>query len=179
MRLLGIALGFALLLQLSPASADSGSGANTYNDRSIAFTAPDGWTNLHVPPPDSTDNSTPVAMFIKNFNKYDTRAIQITVKDYSGSLDGFESDHEKELRKDSDSVFIRKSKVTLSNGMPAYWLKVTQGADAGSYVALYEYVIIDLKRGITVTYAGKQGFFDEKDAQASLSQLAVVAYPAR
>jgi hypothetical protein len=179
MRLLGIALGFALFIQLSPALADSTSDANTYSDRSITFTAPDGWTNLHAPPPDGTENSTPVAMFIKSFNKYDTRAIQIVVKDYSGSLDGFEGDHEKELRKDSDSAFIRKSKVTLANGMPAYWLKVTQGADAGSYVALYEYVIVDLKRAITVAYIGKQGFFDEKDAQTSLAQLAVVAYPAR
>lgn len=81
------------------------------------------------------------------------------------------------MKTKSDSTFITSKKVTLSNGMPAYWLKVSQGSDVGQYTRRFEYVIIDLKRGITVSYIGRQGDFEEKDAQAALAGLSVVAYP--
>jgi hypothetical protein len=173
MRLLGIVLVLGLIFQLSPALADG----QTYHDKSITFTAPDDWSNLNVPPPASTEDSTLVAMFVKDPGHQNARAIQIVVKDFDGSLDAFDSAYEKELKTKSDSTFITSKKVTLSNGMPAYWLKVSQGSDVGQYTRRFEYVIIDLKRGITVSYIGRQGDFEEKDAQAALAGLSVVAYP--
>jgi hypothetical protein len=189
MRFLGMVLGFAMLVQFSPAVAD-GPGASaspspasapsgpSFHDKSINFTAPDGWTKIDVPVPDNTDNPTVVAIFTKRQGKPDQRTIQIVVQDYDQGLDPWEVATETDLRNKVDSTFIdKKTKTTLSNGMPAWWIKVSQGASLGQFFRRYEYVVYDLQRGITVSFIGRQGDFDEKEAKDALAGLTVVVYP--
>ena len=142
------------------------------------FTAPEGWVKIPVATPDSTTDPTLVAMFVKNVGKPNQRIIQIVVEDFDLGLTPFETSHESELRQKVDSTFVdKKTKLTLPNGMPAYWIRVSQGKELGQFTRRYEYVIVDLKRGITVSYIGRQGDFDEKEAQTALAGLEVVVYP--
>ncbi|HMD03016.1 MAG TPA: hypothetical protein VKG44_08660, partial [Candidatus Baltobacteraceae bacterium] len=152
-----------------------------YSDRSINYAAPDGWTKVPLNPSGDQqggDDPVPVAVFVKS-NGSQKNVIEILVAPSAGSsLEDFERSYESGLRKNDTSTFVsKKTKVTLANGMPAYWLKVTNGEEAGKYTLRYEYVISDLKRGIVAAYVGRPGSTDEKEAQAALASLAVVVYP--
>jgi len=185
MRFQVLALGALLVASAAPVRADQASPAPaasdlaTFSDRSITFTAPPGFTKVPLGSPDnSSGNPVMIALFVKNRGAANQRMIQIVVEDTDNDLGSFETAHESELRKEVDSTFVdKKIKTTLSNGMPAIWLKISQGDQIGQFTRRYEYVVIDLKRGITASYVGRQGDFDDKEAQAALAGLVVVAYP--
>ena len=112
--------------------------------------------------------------------KNDSRVISITAEPFSGTLDGAESSHETEMRNASDTTLVdKKVKVSLSNGMPAWFLRISQGADPFTAVRLYQYVVFDGTREIITTYSGRQFNFSEDDAKKALASLYVVAYPNR
>jgi hypothetical protein len=82
------------------------------------------------------------------------------------------------MREESDSTLISgKHKTTLANGMPAWFLKATQGDDPFKSSQVYEYVVFDGSRRIVVAYSGHQYGFSEDDAKKALSTLYVVVYP--
>ena len=119
-------------------------------------------------------------MFVKNVGKANQRIIQIVVEDFDLGLVPFETDsRERAAAESRQHVRRQEDESQLPNGMPAFWIRVSQGAQIGQFTRRYEYVIVDLRRGITVSYIGRQGDFDEKEAQAALADLAVVAYPAQ
>jgi hypothetical protein len=161
----------------------------TYDDPAMHYQAPDGWTKRDVGSPHGGDDPQVVAMWVKSFSHSDPRTITITVQAFEGDLDAAQSQMETQLRNsgsgggggDDDNgggvFFDRKDKITLSNGMPARYLKVSTGAGAGAMARLYQYLIVDGKRMITVTYAGRDGYFGDKDALDALSTLTVVLYP--
>jgi hypothetical protein len=152
---------------------------NAYDDPSIHYVAPDGWQKVDTPPPQQggQDDQT-VARFAKDISRYDKRAIMMKMSDYQGTLDGAESTHESDLRSTSDGVFVdKKERVTLANGMPAWFLKVSIGQDAGNIVRGFEYVVFDGKRRIILGYYGRAGYFDDKDAKDAMASFAVVVYP--
>jgi hypothetical protein len=162
----------ALLLLPALARAD---GNLSYDDPSVHYNAPDGWTRVDIPP---GSEDAPTAIFRKEFTHYDARAITLKIDKWAGSLDGFESSHESDMRTQSQDMFVdKKTKITLSNGMPAWQMKYTVGSSAGSIVRGMEYIAIDGRRGIVLSYAGRSGSFDDKDAIAALSTLTVVLYP--
>ena len=151
-----------------------------YSDPGMHFEAPVGWQRVLVDQQPGTGDETLVAMWVYNPGKPEQRAIIIATEPFDGPLDDFEHSHESELRKGTDGTFIdKRDQTTLSNGMPAYWMRASQGSEAGHYIRRYEYNVIDTQRGITVSYIGRQGDFDEKDAKAALASLYVVVYPHR
>jgi hypothetical protein len=173
------------VLAITALLAISGSAASraaddplSYSDPGMHFQAPDGWERLPIQDQSADRGGTPVAAYILKKNKYEQRVITIVTQTFTGPLEAFEHSHVSDLRQQGDSTYIEKQeKTALSNGMPAYWLKVNQGANLGQYVRRYEYLVIDLSRGIIVSYVGRAGDFDEKDAKAALSSLYVVVYP--
>jgi hypothetical protein len=164
----------------------------TYDDPAMHYQAPDGWTRRAVGGgPPSGDDPQVIAMWVKSFAHSDPRTITITVQNFQGDLDAAQSQMETQLRNagsgggggggDDDNgggvFFDRKDKITLPNGMPARYLKVSTGSGAGAMARLYQYLVVDGKRMIVVTYAGRDGYFGDKDALDALSTLTVVLYP--
>jgi hypothetical protein len=132
------------------------------------------------PPPGPNDGSdgAPAAAFVYHQSQMDQRTIVIEIKPEEGTLDDLEAHRETEMRSGQDTIYIEKRlKTTLANGMPAFFLRVGSGAEAGHFMRRYEYFVFDGKRSISVTYSGRQGDFSDADAQAALSTLYVVAYP--
>jgi hypothetical protein len=162
----------ALLLLPALARAD---GNLSYDDPAVHYNAPDGWTRIDIP---AGSEDAPTALFRKEFTHYDVRAISLKIDKWAGSLDGFESSTESDMRSQNQDMFVdKKTKVTLSNGMPAWQVKYTYGSSAGSIVRGMEYMAFDGRRGIILSYAGRSGAFDDKEALAALSTLTVVLYP--
>ena len=170
----GIALLGALVL---PAAA---AGSLSYDDPGMHFKAPDGWQRIDIPNGDAADqdHKPPAAVFVFHPSRIDQRTIVVDIQSGSDSLEAFERGHESDLHQggdSSDAHVDKKTQVTLSNGMPAYLLRITVG-DGLNSVRRYEYLVFDGQRNIDVSYSGHQGEFDEKDALDGLSSLYVVAY---
>ncbi len=178
-----------------PTPAATAAPSLTYDDPAIHYQAPDGWTKRDVQTHPG-DGPQVVAAFVKVFSREDVRTITLSIEPFDSSLDTAQSDQETQLRQassggsggggspgadDSDSgggaFFDRKDHITLSNGMPARYLKVSLGSGAGAMARLYQYLVIDGKRKIVLTYGGRDGFFGDKDALDALSTLTVVLYP--
>ena len=169
-----ILLALMVLWMLPPAirAADNLS----YDDPGVHFNAPDGWSRVDLPP--GAGDEAPVAVFRREFGKYDTRIITLKIQKYDDNLERLLSGHESDLRQSSDGVFVEKKvRITLSNGMPAYLFKYTMTRDSGGTVRVYEYLVIDGKRSIDLTYSGRGGSFEDKDALDAMNALTVVVYP--
>ncbi|MDQ2858826.1 MAG: hypothetical protein M3R53_09290 [Candidatus Eremiobacteraeota bacterium] len=156
----------------------------SYDDPGMHFQAPDGWTRIELRKPEGadqgSDDGAPAAVFGWHAGQTDQRTIVITIKPFSGTLAGFESQHESDLRGGSGGTFVdKRTQTTLPNGMPMYVVRVSQGNEIGRFIRRYDYLIFDGERGIDVAFIGRQNDFDEKDVQAALSSLYVVTYPRR
>jgi hypothetical protein len=173
------ALGFGLALALlgaAPVSADPLS----YDDPGMHFQAPDGWTrlNLTVPPGEDKPDNVPAAVFVWHAGKSDERTITITIQPFDGSLDAFENSHESDLHQGASAAFIEhKTKTTLDNGMPAYFVEASVEASQGTFLQRDEYLVIDTQRSIIVAYAGAAGQVKVDEAKVALKSLYVVVYP--
>ena len=174
-----VALSIACCLVTSVAAVRADDANLSYDDPSIHYTAPDGWTRIDLSAATGQSGSAGVvAAFTKTFGRYDQRAITLKIEDYSGGLDEAEGSYESEMRGGAESVFVdRKTRVTMPNGMPAWFMKISIGSEAGNIARIFQYVIVDGKRRIVASYSGRAGYFDEKDATSGLSGLAVVLYP--
>ncbi len=162
----------------APAQSPAPATGPSYDDPAMHFSAPAGWERLELAARPSDGQPGPVAVFLKNRGKYDQKSIVITTAAFSGTLDGLASAHESEIRSQQEGTFVdKKLRVTMPNGMPAWWLKVTTGTDVGKFSRRYEYVVFDGKRSIVVAYAGRLGDVEEKEAQAALASLTVVLFP--
>jgi hypothetical protein len=180
----------------APTAATSGATAAasaapvaTYNDAGMHFDAPPGWEMVHISAnPDGSGNAdgggdsneaTPVAAFIYHHGKSDQLAIVIKTAPFDGRVDEYDASHTRELRKDGDTFIAKNEKITLANGMPAYFVKANSGSQAGHYVETLEYLVCDGTRSIDVSYVGGEGTFDETKARNAFATLYVVAYPTR
>jgi len=178
-RLWLVAFG-ALFVLFGASAAVADDDPLAYSDPGMHFRPPDGWERIPIQEAgsDSDSHRPPLAVYVFKKNKGDQRIITITMDVFQGTLDGFARNHANELRQQGDSTFIEKQdKVALSNGMPAIWMKVNQGGSLGHMVRRYEYVVIDLSRGIIASYIGRAGDFEEREAKAALASLYVVVYP--
>jgi hypothetical protein len=164
----------AAVLFVAPLGARADDNNLSYDDPAIHYSAPDGWTKADLPPSDEG----PKAVFSKQFDRYDIRAITLKIEKYDGSLDGLETNHESDLRSQTQDMFVEnKKKITMPNGMPAWQVKYTYGSDAGQVFRVMEYLVFDGRRSIDLAYAGRAGMFDDQTALAALSTLTVVLYP--
>jgi hypothetical protein len=182
--MIGRSLSLIAVLVLALAAPVAAADSLSFDDPGMHFSAPADWTRVDIPsggggggPNDSQDDA-PVAAFVYHRGQPDQRTITIKIAPYEGSLESFASHHETEVRSGADSTYIEKrAQITLANGMPAYYLRIGSGSDAGHFARRYEYLVYDGKRSIVVTYTGRQGDFGDDDAKAALSTLYVVAYP--
>jgi hypothetical protein len=154
----------------------------SFDDPGMHFRPPDGWERVPILNKDgeapAADYGGPAAVWVFDRGKADQRIIEITIKRYQGSLDELEHETESTMRNGTDGLFIDKHELTkLENGMPAYWMRTSEGSDIGKYFRRYQYIVYDGQRSIIVALVGHQGDFEEKDAKAALSSLYVVAYP--
>ena len=152
-----------------------------YDDPGMHFRAPDGWTRVDLGNAQaaSGDKAPPAAVFTYDAGKRDQRTIVVDIQPFDGTLEGLERSKETDLRNAADGTFVDgKTRLTLGNGMPAYFLKVSQPAGAaGNQIRRYDYVIYDLTRGIDVAFIGRYGDFDENDVKRAFASLSVVVYP--
>ncbi len=157
--------------------APSATSDLSYDDAAVHYSAPAGWVRVPTPPP---EDGQALAGFAKQFGANDVRQISLTIKPDDSTLDGIDRNHEVDMRSSGDgSVFINKRTLTtLANGMPAWWLAASFG-EAFKATRLYEWVVTDTRRSIVLAYGGRDGYFEEKEAQAALSTLSVVVYPGR
>jgi len=154
----------------------------SFDDPGMHFRPPDPWERVplvnkdgEAPPPDSGG---PVAAWVYHRGKPDQRVITVVIKSYDGTLEDLERSTESEMRNGTDGLFVDKHELTkLSNGMPAFWLRTSEGSDIGKYLRRYEYIVFDGQRSIIVAMVGHQGDFEEKDAKEAMASLYVVAYP--
>ena len=174
-----LALVAAFFVGVSPAHAAT--DPLSYDDPGMHFKPPDGWERVPLtkdgePPPSTTEG--PVAVWVFDRGKIDQRVISISVKPYEGALEGLERETESDMRNNTDGLFVDKHQLLkLGNGMPAYWIRTSEGSELGKYFRRYEYLVYDGQRSIQVAMVGHQGDFEEKDAHAALDSLYVVAYP--
>ena len=167
----------ALALLLLPGAAIGAS--NTYSDPAMSFTAPSNYVQAAIPAHDPTDFSDPavVAAFAANAGKVEQRVITITMENFDGDVDGFETLSENELRTQTDGVFVKKKeRTTLSNGMPAYWQEISVGTGFDE-IKRFQYVWADGVRGVTLAISARLGEIDEATAKRDLATAYAVLYP--
>jgi hypothetical protein len=187
--LLALAFPSAALADGPPAPAASAAPVPSYNDAGMHFEAPAGWESVPVTAnpdgngngsPDgggNSDDATPVAAFVYHRGKSDQVAILIKTAPFEGGVDDYDVTHNSAVRKDGDAFIAKNEKITLANGMPAYFVKVNSGNEAGHYLESLEYLVCDGTRSIEISYVGGEGTFDEAKARSVFSSLYVVAYP--
>ena len=178
--LVTVAIAAALALGTSAAAATD---PLSYDDPGMHFKAPDGWVRIPIPGESTSpglEAKTTLAAYGFSNGKNDSRIISITAEPFDGSLDGAESSHETDMRNSSDTTLVdHKTKMVLANGMPAWFLKISQGSDPFTAIRLYQYVVFDGTREVVASYSGRQFNFSEDDAKKALASLYVVVYPGK
>lgn len=149
----------------------------SYNDPAMSFTAPAGYRGAARPyNPDDIGQATVIATFVKNPGKPEMRVIQIQLEQYDGSLSGYTTLAENELRGQLDGVFVTKKQSALSNGMPAMWEEISVGSGFQE-MKRWEYLWVDGFRGVVVSITGRYGELTEAQAKEDLASASGVRYP--
>ncbi|GAC1388654.1 MAG: hypothetical protein NVSMB31_03020 [Vulcanimicrobiaceae bacterium] len=169
-------LGVQPVLAQSVTAPGPASGSLVYDDASMHFSAPAGYIRLTPNPSEATDKLAPIVGFLHNPGKDDQIMITLEVQQYQGTPQDWASAAEQQLRGRMDNPFIKKDALRLSNGMPAYFMKVAFGEGFGS-MQQYAYAIFDGRRGILVGATAKLGVLDNDKAKELLKDLSVVLYP--
>ncbi len=187
---------FAALLIASPAYAGAAQGVApatpspaptsapyipVFNDPAMHFAPPTDYYTAPIAPHDPKVFEAPatVAVFVKNPGKENVRVIAVTMQNYEGSLDGFELYSENLAREQVQGVFIKnKERMTLANGMPAYWVELSFGSGFQAQKR-YQCEWVDGVRGVTVSISGRLGEVDQKTARDALKDLSATLYPIR
>ena len=177
-------LALAVAFFVSAPAARAADDPNSFDDPGVHFKPPEGWERLPIAQPQDPgaagNEGRPLAVWAFHKGQGDQRVISLSIKSYDGDLDGLERSHESEMRNGTDGLFVDKRESTkLANGMPAYWLRTSEGSDIGKYYRRYEWIVWDGQRSVILTLVGRQGDFDDKFAKDAMSSLYVVAYPRR
>lgn len=150
-----------------------------FTDPAMTFNAPASYLKAPIPPHNPTEFSQPtiVAAFAADYGKPNMRTITVQMENFSGSLNGYESLAETELRDKVDGIFYKEKKMTtLSNGMPAYWENITVGSGFQE-AKRYQYVWVDGVRGVILSVTARFGEISQDQAKQALANVSAVAYP--
>jgi len=162
-----------VLAQSAPAAANA---SLVYDDASMHLSVPAGYTRLTPNPSEESDKLTPVVGFLRNPGKDDQIMVTVEMQPVRGSPEDWASQAEQQIRGRMDNPFVKKEALRLSNGMPAYFMKIAFG-EGFSSMQQYAYAIYDGRRGILVGATAKLGVLDNDKAKALLKDLSVVIYP--
>lgn len=153
---------------------------HNYDDAAMHFVAPSDYYLGGRQAVDSTklDGSTVVAVWAKFPGAANQRTITITLEPYEGkNVTGYEVYTENQLREKVDGAFIsNKTPMTLTNGMPAYFLSVTSGSGFNA-MKIYEVIWFDGLRGVAISIRGRLGEITEAEAKAALADASAVRFP--
>jgi len=153
---------------------------HSYDDEAMHFQAPADYLLGGRQAVDSTklEKSTVVAVWAKFPGQPNQRTITISLEPYDGKdVKGYEVYTENELRGQIDGVFIgSKTPMTLTNGMPAYFLSITSGSGFDA-VKIYEVIWFDGLRGVAISIRGRLGEITEAEAKAALHDASAVRFP--
>ncbi len=172
----------AVLALIAPAgtlAADAPApDARTYTDPAMTFVAPAPFQKLAVPAHDPAkfDDKAVMAAFVKNGGTQNAVSIVIVMDAFQGDATAFALQSDNELRGNTDGAFIKRTNITLSNGMPAIWEAVTSGTGFDQ-MQTYRCLWADGVRGVTVIESALSLTIDERQAKADLASLSAVAYP--
>jgi hypothetical protein len=151
-----------------------------YTDPAMTFTAP---ANAYLverqvlPPNQLGQDLQPVAAWVLNPGKEDTRTIELSMEAFDGPPEQWESQFESQTHSSQDGTLIRnKTPMALLNGMPAYFVEVAYGS---GFDAKKEYAIVwaDGQRGIVLSETTRLGDTTAEEAKEVLKQVTAVRYP--
>jgi hypothetical protein len=173
-----IALTFFLLAQLAQPTPTP--DPHVYSDPGMSFTAPAGAVLIgrqEVPLEQLGQDLETVAAWVLHPGQEDARTIQIQMEAYSGDPGEWEDEFESQVHGNQEGTLIRnKTPMTLSNGMPAYFVEVAYGS---GFDARKEYAIVwaDGQRGIVLSETSAIGVATAEQARDLLKQATAVRYP--
>jgi hypothetical protein len=97
---------------------------------------------------------------------------------FDGSLDGFSSNFQQQLRQAyGDATFKNKEQTKLRNGMPAIFIQMTAGSGF-DVTTVFTYLWVDGSRGVALSVMAPVGEVDADGAKRLLSDASAVRYPA-
>lgn len=168
-----------LLAQAAQPTPDA--DPHVYSDPAMTFTAPDKAVlvnHQYVPVAQLSEDLQPVAAWLINPGKEDARTITLSMEAYSGPPDQWEGQFESQTHSSGgNGVLIRnKTPMSLSNGMPAYFVEVAYGE---GFDARKQYAIVwaDGERGIVLSETSRLGDASADEARDLLKQVTAVRYP--
>ncbi|HEY8321399.1 MAG TPA: hypothetical protein VIG46_06380 [Candidatus Baltobacteraceae bacterium] len=172
---------FLALIAAAPAPSPAPTyDPHSYDDEAMHFQAPADYVLGGRQSVDSTklDKATTVAVWAKFPGQANQRTLTITLEPYDGKdVTGYEVYTENELRGQIDGVFIgSKTPMTLTNGMPAYFLSITSGSGFDA-MKIYEVIWYDGLRGVAISVRGRLGEITEDEAKAVLHNASAVRFP--
>jgi hypothetical protein len=151
----------------------------TYDDPAMHFEAPKGYLLLnrrYVAVSDLGDPAV-VAVWIKNPGQEDMRTLTISVEQYDQAIDQYETNVENDVRnKIDDAIVANRTRISLTNGMPAYFLSITSGSGFDGK-KIFEVIWSDGTRGVTIAITGRLGDLKEDEAKLALATISAVRYP--
>jgi len=155
---------------------------HVYDDAGMHYVAPPDSVLLsqQIQHPGLSDLSQDPAVIVAwglGKSQDDAKIISIAMETYGGSLEGFESQFENQLRGADDTVLVKSRKpAQLQNGMPAYFVEVTQGSGFDTRKQ-FAYVWIDGARGVVLSVSAPLGAIDDVQAKQLLAGATAVRYP--
>jgi hypothetical protein len=154
---------------------------HTYTDKAMQFTAPPQayLAGRRYPSLDdlSDDQPTTVAVWVIDPGKENVRTISISMVSFTGPPSQWEGQFESQLHGSQDGVLIRnKRAVSLTNGMPAYFVEVTTGSGFTTRKE-FAYVWADGQRGIVLSEQGRIDDVTATEAMTFLKNASAVRYP--
>lgn len=152
-----------------------------YDDPAMHYAAPANahavTEQQHVALNDLSQDPTNVATWVVGTNQDNAKVISIVLESYTGSLDGFDSTFENQLRGDDPATLVKnRERVFLQNRMPAIFLDVTEGSGFTTR-KLFAYIWIDTQRAVVLSVSAKLGALDEQTAKQLLAGATAVQYP--
>jgi hypothetical protein len=181
-------IGFAALLALfvtAPSLAQTPEATpppdpHSYSDPGMTFTAPTDAVLVgrqDIPLAQLGNDLQPIAAWMLRPGKEDARMIQLQMEAYNGPPDQWEAQFESQTHGAQDGTLIRnKTPMTLSNGMPAYFVEVAYGS---GFDAKKEYAVVwaDGARGIVLSEIERLGDGTPEEAKDVLKQATATRYP--
>ncbi len=169
---------FSLLAQVSspPPAADP----HVYTDPGMTFTAPANAVLVSqqvIPPNQLSQDLQPVAIWVLDPGKEDSRTIEIAMEAFDSPPEQWEGQFESQTHSSQDGTLIRnKTPMALLNGMPAYFVEVAYGS---GFDARKEFAIVwaDGERGIVLSETTRLGDAGADEAKEVLKQVTAVRYP--
>jgi hypothetical protein len=152
---------------------------HTYDDPAMHFEAPKDYylVERRLLSVDDLGDPQTVAVWVKNPGRQDLRTLTISMEQYTGDVDQYETNVSNDVRtKIDDAIVANKVRTTTPNGMPAYFLSITSGSGFEGQKQ-YELIWSDGVRGVSITVSGRLGDLQADEARATVANVSAVRYP--